>query len=61
MLVETAALTGAILLILGTALAMAWAITQAGVAQNIATFMTGLPGGWLTFMAVTIVVFLILG
>ena len=34
MLVETAALTGAILLILGTALAMAWAITQAGVAQK---------------------------
>lgn len=61
MLVETAALTGAILLILGTALAMAWAITQAGVAQNIATFMTGLPGGWITFMLMTIVVFLVLG
>jgi tripartite ATP-independent transporter DctM subunit len=61
MLVETAALTGSILLILGTALAMAWAITQAGVAQNLATFMTGLPGGWLSFMAVTIIVFLILG
>jgi tripartite ATP-independent transporter DctM subunit len=61
MLVETAALTGSILLILGTALAMAWAITQAGVAQSLATLMTGLPGGWLSFMAVTIVVFLILG
>ena len=61
MFVETAALTGAILLILGTALAMAWAITQAGVAQNIATFMTGLPGGWVSFMAVSIVVFLLLG
>jgi tripartite ATP-independent transporter DctM subunit len=61
MLVETAALTGSILLILGTALAMAWAITQAGVAQNIATLMTGLPGGWLSFMAVSIFVFLILG
>jgi tripartite ATP-independent transporter DctM subunit len=61
MLVETAALTGSILLILGTALAMAWAITQAGVAQGLATFMTGLPGGWISFMAVTIAVFLILG
>jgi tripartite ATP-independent transporter DctM subunit len=61
MLVETASLTGSILLILGTALAMAWAITQAGVAQGLATFMTGLPGGWLSFMGVTIVVFLILG
>ena len=31
------------------------------VAQSLATLMTGLPGGWITFMAVTIVVFLILG
>ncbi len=61
MLVETAALTGAILLILGTALAMAWAITQAGIAQQLATFMTGLPGGWVAFMALSIVVFLVLG
>ena len=61
MLVETAALSGAILLILGTALAMAWALTQTGFAQQLATFMTTLPGGWLAFMAVTIVVFLILG
>jgi TRAP-type C4-dicarboxylate transport system permease large subunit len=61
MLVETAALTGSILLILGTALAMAWAITQAGVAQGLASIMTGLPGGWISFMAVTIVVFMILG
>jgi tripartite ATP-independent transporter DctM subunit len=61
MLVETAALTGAILLILGTALAMAWAITQAGIAQQLATFMTGLPGGWVAFMALSIVLFLVLG
>jgi tripartite ATP-independent transporter DctM subunit len=61
MLVETASLTGAILIILGTALAMAWAITQAGIAQQLATLMTGLPGGWITFMGVTIVVFLVLG
>jgi tripartite ATP-independent transporter DctM subunit len=61
MLVETAALSGAILLILGTALAMAWALTQTGFAQQLAVFMSGLPGGWIIFMAVTIVVFLILG
>jgi tripartite ATP-independent transporter DctM subunit len=61
MLVETAALSGAILLILGTALAMAWALTQTGFAQQLATFMAGLPGGWIIFMAVTIVVFLLLG
>ncbi|MBA4269689.1 MAG: hypothetical protein C0447_09760, partial [Methylobacterium sp.] len=61
MFVETAALSGAILMILGTALAMAWALTQTGFARDLATFMTGLPGGWLTFMVVTIVVFLVLG
>ncbi|MEH6775846.1 MAG: TRAP transporter large permease subunit, partial [Cereibacter changlensis] len=61
MLVETAAMTGAILLILGTALAMAWAITQAGVAQVLADMMTDLPGGWISFMALSIVIFLILG
>ncbi len=61
MLVETSALTGAILIILGTALAMAWAITQAGVAHTIANFMKDLPGGWISFMGLTIVVFLILG
>jgi tripartite ATP-independent transporter DctM subunit len=61
MLVETAALSGAILMILGTALAMAWAITQSGVAQQLAVFMKGLPGGVPTFLAVTIAIFLVLG
>lgn len=61
MLVETAALTGAILIILACAVGMAWAITQAGIAQNIATFMAALPGGWIGFMAVSMVVFLVLG
>ena len=61
MLVETAALTGAILIILGCALSMAWVIAQSGVAQQLATFMTNLPGGWIGFMAVTMVVFLVLG
>ena len=61
MLVETAALSGAILLILGTASAMAWAITQSGIVQQLSLFLTTLPGGWIAFMAVTVVVFLILG
>lgn len=61
MLVETAALSGAILLILGTAAAMAWAIAQSGIIMQLSTFLTTLPGGWITFMGVTIVVFLILG
>ena len=61
MLVETAALSGAILLILGAASAMAWAITQSGIVQQLSGFLTTLPGGVAAFMAVTIVVFLILG
>jgi tripartite ATP-independent transporter DctM subunit len=61
MLVETAALSGAILLILGTASAMAWAITQSGVVQQLSSFLTTLPGGWMAFMAATVLVFLILG
>ncbi|MCM0036196.1 MAG: TRAP transporter large permease subunit [Burkholderiaceae bacterium] len=61
MLVETAALSGAILLILGTASAMAWAITQSGVVQSLSQFLTTLPGGVVSFMIVTILIFLILG
>jgi tripartite ATP-independent transporter DctM subunit len=61
MLVETAALSGAILLILGTASAMAWCIAQSGFVQKLSQVLVALPGGWMTFMVVTIVVFLILG
>lgn len=61
MLVETAALTGSILLILGTASAMAWAITQAGIARDVTQFMASMPGGTIVFMILSIVVFLILG
>jgi tripartite ATP-independent transporter DctM subunit len=61
MLVETAALSGAILLILGTASAMAWALTQTGFANALALWMADLPGGWFTFMLVSIAVFIVLG
>ncbi|ACB33094.1 TRAP C4-dicarboxylate transport system permease DctM subunit [Leptothrix cholodnii SP-6] len=61
MLVETAALSGAILLILGTASAMAWAITQSGLVQQMSQVLTTLPGGWIAFMGVTVLVFLVLG
>lgn len=61
MLVETAAMSGAILLILGTASAMAWALTQSGFASDLMALVTGLPGGWITYMAVTIVIFMVLG
>jgi tripartite ATP-independent transporter DctM subunit len=60
-LVDTACLSGAILLIIGTATAMAWALTQSGFSRQLAAAMTGLPGGAVTFMAVSIVAFVVLG
>ncbi|WP_428485642.1 TRAP transporter large permease subunit [Rhodopila sp.] len=61
MLVETAALSGAILLIIGTATAMAWALTQSGFSHQLATAMTAMPGGAAGFMAVSIIAFIVLG
>ena len=61
MLVETASLSGAILFIIGTATAMAWALTQSGFSRQLVTMMEHVPGGQLGFLAVTIVAFAVLG
>jgi tripartite ATP-independent transporter DctM subunit len=61
MLVETAALSGAILFIIGAATGMAWALTQSGFSASLAKFMTSLPGGIPVFLVVTIIAFVILG
>jgi len=61
MLVETAALSGAILLIIGTATGMAWALTQSGFSRQLAAAMTAMPGGAAGFMAVSILAFVVLG
>jgi tripartite ATP-independent transporter DctM subunit len=61
MLVETACLSGAILLIIGTATGMAWGLTQSGFSRALASAMTGLPGGSATFIAVSILAFTVLG
>ena len=61
MLIDTACLSGAILLIIGTATGMAWGLTQSGFSRSLAAAMTGLPGGGATFIAVSIVAFIILG
>lgn len=61
MLVDTACLSGSILLIIGTATAMAWALTQSGFSTQLAQAMSGLPGGAATFMGVSIAAFVILG
>src|SRR5207302_3392099 len=61
MLVETASLSGAILLIIGMATAMAWALTQSGFSRQLVTTMASMPGGKLGFLAVSIVAFTVLG
>jgi tripartite ATP-independent transporter DctM subunit len=61
MLIETACLSGAILLIIGTATGMAWGLTQSGFSRALAAAMTGLPGGSAAFIAVSIVAFMVLG
>jgi len=60
MLSDTASLAGAIIFIIGCATAMAWALTQSGFSQDLAALMKSL-GGANMFMAVSIVVFIILG
>jgi tripartite ATP-independent transporter DctM subunit len=61
MLVSTACLSGAILLIIGTATAMAWGLTQSGFSRTLAAVISGLPGGAASFMAASIVAFVVLG
>ncbi|MDR3439759.1 TRAP transporter large permease subunit [Telmatospirillum sp.] len=61
MLIETAALSGAILLIIGAATSMAWSLTQSGFSRDLAAAMAALPGGKFTFMAVSILAFMVLG
>ena len=61
MLVSTASLSGAILLIIGTATAMAWGLTQSGFSHRLADAMAALPGGVPVFLAVSILAFTLLG
>jgi len=60
-LVDTVSLTGAVMLIIGTATAMAWALTQSGFSQWLVSIMAGVPGGTAGFLAITIIAFIILG
>ncbi|HMK78842.1 MAG TPA: TRAP transporter large permease subunit, partial [Xanthobacteraceae bacterium] len=61
MLVQTASLSGAILLIVGAATAMAWAITQSGFSQNLAQAIAQVPGGRWSFIVLSILLFIVLG
>lgn len=61
MLVETASLSGSILLIIGCATAMAWALTQSGFSRSLVDLMANVPGGKQGFMAISVLAFTILG
>jgi tripartite ATP-independent transporter DctM subunit len=61
MLVDTATLSGAILLIVGCATAMAWALTQSGFAQDLVGILSEVPGGKTGFLLVSALAFVILG
>src|SRR5947199_2240272 len=61
MLVETASLAGAILLVIGTATGMAWSVTQSGFSSDLTLAMEKVSGGAYGFLAITIVVFVLLG
>lgn len=60
-LIDTASLSGAILIIIGCATAMAWALTQSGFSNQLARLMSLMPGGQLGFLMVSAVAFIILG
>ena len=60
-LVDTVSLTGAVMLIIGTATAMAWALTQSGFSHWLVATMASVPGGKGGFLAITAVAFVILG
>jgi tripartite ATP-independent transporter DctM subunit len=61
MLGETARLTGAIMLIISMATAMAWALTQSGFASTLSEALSHAPGGLAGFIALSILLFIVLG
>ncbi|SEB16221.1 TRAP transporter, DctM subunit [Variovorax sp. YR216] len=61
MLIETAALSGAIIFIIGAATGMAWGLTQSGFAQDLAGAMEAMPGGKAGFIAISVIAFIVLG
>jgi len=58
---ETGSLTGAIMLIIATATAMGWALTQSGFAAQLASALALAPGGRPGFIALSAAAFVVLG
>ncbi|MCP3464050.1 MULTISPECIES: TRAP transporter large permease subunit [unclassified Bradyrhizobium] len=60
-LVGTAALSGTILFIIGTATCMSWALTQSNFSHTLATALAHAPGGYYGFLVGSIALFIVLG
>jgi tripartite ATP-independent transporter DctM subunit len=58
---ETASLTSVVTFIIGTAMAMGWALTQSGFSQQLADALGRAPGGASGFMLLATLVFIVLG
>ena len=60
-LVGSASLSGAILLVVGAATAMAWALTQSGFSRDLVALLAGVPGGKVGFLLISALAFIVLG
>ncbi|MEO8652546.1 MAG: TRAP transporter large permease subunit [Ramlibacter sp.] len=60
-LIDTASMSGAILLIIGSATAMGWALIQSGFSRQLTELMIAMPGGRTGFLLISIVAFIMLG
>ncbi len=58
---RTARLSGAVLWTVGAASAIAWCVTQSGLAADVAGSAASIPGGALGFLALSIVLFTLVG
>jgi tripartite ATP-independent transporter DctM subunit len=58
---DTAALNSVVTFIIGTAMAMGWALTQSGFSQQLADALRHAPGGRAGFLVLAIVLFVVLG
>lgn len=58
---KTANLTGSILLIVAMANGMSWALTQSGFAGTLTRVLEHAPGGQVTFWALSMLLFIVLG
>lgn len=60
-LTQATSLSGAILLVLGTATGVSWALSQSGFSRELVQLVADMPGGRVTFLGISIVLFVILG